>query len=298
MLQTLILAAGSSEFIPPQHIAAKIGLPIGLLIFMGSAFMLLWSVYGAKKGGLVYGTAFFAFCTMIGIFWWFGAPGTPQGTAMEYFPGQNGATYAPKWYPMEPGSERAGFFPITNSYDNFESVAAYVGAEGTPLGELEKQPRFAFIHGDVAQAGEQMLAQYLPHDEQGSAILGATRRQKLQDAAGDPQQGETRATPFFTAQVDETRVATARDGTLVAAAKLTTFANFATPDGTTRQVPVEQGTWFAFRDPGARWFPQAVWTGISLLAFIGCLLGLDRIEQREKREQLRAEEPERVRVSA
>ena len=298
MQQMLILAAGSSEFIPPQHIAAKIGLPIGLLIFCGSAFLLLWSVYGAKKGGLIYGTAFFAFSTMIGIFWWFGAPGTPSGTAMEYFPGQSGDAYVAKWYPMEPGSKRASFFPVTNSFDNFESVAAYVGAPNTDKAVLEKQPRYASIEGDVSQAGEQMLAQFLPHDEQGGAILGASRRQKLQDAAGPPKQGESRATPFFTAQVDQVRVATAKDGTLVAGAKLTTFANFTDADGKTRQVPVENGTWFAFRDPGARWFPQAVWTIVSLLLFAGCLLGLDRLEQREKREELAAEEPERVRLNA
>jgi hypothetical protein len=47
-------------------------------------------------------------------------------------------------------------------------------------------------------------------------------------------------------------------------------------------VVVEERTWNAFKDPGALWFPSAVWTIVSLVLFALSLFGLDRMEQREK----------------
>ena len=45
----------------------------------------------------------------------------------------------------------------------------------------------------------------------------------------------------------------------------------------------DSAVWFAFYDPGANWFPSALWTIISLIGFALSLWWLDRLEQTEKR---------------
>ena len=74
-------------------------------------------------------------------------------------------------------------------------------------------------------------------------------------------------------------------GLLLATVELQAVANFTTECGTPLEpVPVgEPATWFAFYDPGANWFPSALWTIASLIGFAISLAFLERIEQREKR---------------
>ncbi len=280
MTDVLFLAAEAGH-VSPDHIAAKIAVPLGIVIFVGAVYLLLWSNYGAKKGALIYATAFFGFCTMLGVFWWFGAPGTPVATGLQNFPGQAPDTYLGKWFAFEPGSERAEFFDSTNDLDSFETVASYIGKPNASDEELEGDPKASFVRGDLEQALGKMVAQYLPVDEFGGVRLGAERRQAINERAGEPQGEEERADPFLTAEVIDTPLVTDDNGTRVAGARLQMFANYVGPDGA-RQVPVEEGVWFAFKDPGALWFPSAVWTGISLVLFLISIAALDRLEQREK----------------
>jgi hypothetical protein len=296
----LVLAAE----IPAEHPVAQLALPLGFLFFSGSVYLLLWSVYGAKKGALVYGTAFFAFSAMIGVFWWFGAPGSPQATGVRYFPGQEVDRYVPRWYPMEPGSERAQFFEATNDFDLLETPEEHLGL--TRLGEedLAMHPAFRDLIGDVDTAASRMVDLYLPVVE-GSPRIGPERRGHLL-AEADRIEAELerefgadeveRAEPFFTARVkpdpddptrDVVRVTEER-GLRVAGAELEVLANWFVPDpetgDTVRETrPVEEAVWFAFKDPGALWFPSALWTLVSLVLFLLCLVGLDALEAREKR---------------
>ncbi|MDX1619978.1 MAG: hypothetical protein R3320_03245 [Nitriliruptorales bacterium] len=277
----------ADEFVPPDHVAANLSIPIAILIFGGAVYMLLWANYGAKKGAMIYAVAFFGFNFMLGVFWWFGAPGTPVATGLQNFPGQASDAYQGRWYGMQPGSPRANFFDVTNNFDQFETPEEFVGTEDP------EDPSLAFLVGDLDQAGQIMLSQWLPTDDTGSLRLGANRRQELQQAAGEPQEGEARATPFFTAELEELKVAK-DEGMRIAGAKLNTVANFV-EEGTTsvvRTEVVETGNWFAFKDPGALWFPSAVWTVVALVGFILSLFGLDRIEQREKRERGEVREAE------
>lgn len=292
LLQVTLLAV--EEGVPPDHIAATIVPIVGALFFCGSVYILLWSIYGAKKGALVYGTAFFGFGAMIGVYWWFGAPGTPVATGLTYFPGQESGVYAPKWYSMEPGSERAEFFEVTNSLDPFQTPQEYLGLEGLSQRQLENNDPYSSLTGDLSQAVDQMLAVYLPTGQGDTPIIGAERRKELTEAAGQPREGEKPATPFFTARAkplneegDPTVLVTEAQGLRVAGAPLQVVANFSYTDESgapkTREVVVEESNFFAFQDPGAIWFPSAVWTGVMGVLSLGCLLGLDRIEQREKR---------------
>lgn len=313
------LFLASENGLPPEHIAAKLALPLGLLFFCGSVYLLLWAVYGAKKGALIYGVAFFGFNMMLGVFWWFGAPGTPVATGLRNFPGQPQDQYQGKWFAFEQGSARADFFPSSNSLDNFESVPSYLGADQDATG-----PKISFLSGDLDQATSHMIDLYLPTDESGTARLGAERRAAIEDVIaqnqsdveaalrqGGAQEGTiTRAQPFFTARVAPTedgeglqRGLTDDDGTRVAGAKLQLVANFAgtNADGAPvkEELVVEEQTMFAFKDPGALWFPSAVWTAIAVVGLVGCGFGLDRMEQREKRRAERAaEESAQVRAGA
>lgn len=287
----LVLATEGVEGLPGSHIASKLAVPLAIVFFMGSVYVLLWSNYGAKKGALIYLSALGGFNVMLGIFWIFGAPGTPIATGPQNFPGQAADAYTAKWFPMEPGSERAMEFPATNSIDSFSDIPTYIGNPDATEEDLEA-PGPAAIRGDIDQASQTMVELYAP-TESGAIVLGGQRRAAWTEAAGDPEPGETRASPFFTVEVVEIRV-TDDQGVRVAAAVLQPHANFVDEDGETRQVAVtdEPDVMYAFKDPGAITFPSIVWTLVSLVMFGAALFGLDRIEQREKREQLEVAEPE------
>lgn len=294
MLTTMFLAF---EGVPPTHVAAKIAVPLAILIFGGAVFALLWSNYGAKKGALIYGTALFGFMAVLGVFWWFGAPGTPVATGLQNFPGQANDEYQSSWYAFEPGSPRAEFFPATNSIDNFQDLEAFTGTSDT------EDPLFSTVRGDLDSVSQQMVEQYLPTDASGNLQVGASKRQMLQDNTPEPEAGEELGSPAYVAEVNEVDgesqlFVTVDQGQRVAAAELVTYAVFvdAETGAETRRVVVDTEQWFAFKDPGSIWLPSAVWTLLSAALFGLCLFGLDRIEMREKRDNEVVEEPQDVEV--
>jgi hypothetical protein len=61
--------------------------------------VLLWSNYGAKKAAGIYGTAFFGFSFILGVFWWFGGPGIPPNLGITNAAG-------PGRRPLRPGLVR------------------------------------------------------------------------------------------------------------------------------------------------------------------------------------------------
>lgn len=296
---TLLTLAPLAAEIPPDHIAANLALPLGFLFFSGTVFVLLWSVYGAKKGALIYGTAFFAVSALIGVFWWFGAPGTPPAQAIRFFPGQDPGAYTAAWYAMEPGSERAEVFFDGDAPDleELETPAELVDMADVPFEERQVRPAYSDLIGSVGTAVDRMLDLYLPTTEADTVLIGPERRADLEEAAGDPPEGMERAVPFFTAEAephpDDPAIPNARvareDGMLLVGAPVRVVATFvdADPDPEDpippEEVVVEEAMWFAFQDPGMIWFPSAVWTLVSLVLFAACLFGLDAVEQREKR---------------
>lgn len=322
-MTSLILATEGVEGLSPDHIASDLSVPIGILIFFGAVFALLWSNYGWKKGALIYSVAFFGFCGFIGVFWAFGAPGTPVATGLQNFPGQAGDAYQPKWYPFEGdsadspgGSPRSQFYESDDTFEvtadgidtgRFETVQSFVGTTDV------EDPMFSSVSGDLDGVTGLMIEQYLPRNEFGGLDIGASFRTELQEAAAeiDPMSlenakevdGEGPAFNSFTAQVamdgdgNPQSFLTEEDGQRLAAAKLEVVADFTNGDGTSAGTAVVAETaWFAFKDPGAIWLPSAVWTGLSFLIFALSLAMLDRIEQREKREDVEVEEAMDVQV--
>lgn len=305
LIDLLVLATEGG--VPPGHVAANIAVPLGIVIFCGAVYALLWSNYGAKKGALVYSTAFFGFTMMLGVFWWFGAPGTPVATGLQNFPGQEPDAYQAKWFAFEPGSERAGYFPASEDLSNFEPPQSFLGLDGASEEELENQPAYGQLTGTLTQAGQLMVDMYL-RVEGGQQQLGGERRaeyqetaqQGLEDEAGADADDYDRADPFFTGVVEDEQVRVTEDGGVkVAGANVLVYANF-TPgpdvDGSPIQVLVDEQPMYAFQQGSNLWFPSAVWTIVSLVLFVLSLFALDRMEQREKRALAEVAEPERLAV--
>lgn len=286
------------EAIPADHPAAWLAVPIGILLFGGSIYLLLWSSYGARKAAAIYGVGFFGFCLLIGMFWWFGAPGIPSGLGVSHLPGQRGDHYQARWFAFEAGSERAEYFPGTADLDAFVPLEEHAGLAGEDEATILADPAFASLSGSVNQAVEGMREQYLPVDENSVALIGAERRSGYEEdaATGQPSGAAGRSQPFFEARDEgEPRLREDPDtGVLLATQRFQTYAIFVDEDTIPLEpVPVgEPVDWFAFHDPGATWLPSALWTVISLLLFVASLLWLDRMEMREKR--LRAREVEQA----
>lgn len=319
MSEHLFLAVES--VIPASHPAAILAIPLGLLFFGGSVFMLLWSNYGARKAAAIYGTAFFGFGFLLGVFFWFGGPGIPASLGITHLPGQPTAHYDPQWYGFEQGSARADFYPASNDPDSFQDVATFTGRDHLSPERLNSDPLFASTVGSVGQAVDVMGNQYLPVDENGVAQIGAERRAELEEDVAElieetPElQGDNvrRAPTFYTAEaVGEPRI-TEDQGAHVATQRFRTVANFVdresgvpilrtTTDENGEEIeapwPVgEETDWFAFLDPGAEWFPSMLWTVIAAIGFAGSLLWLDRLEAADKRRAMEvAEEPEDLAV--
>ncbi len=83
---TLLLAV--EDVIPPDHPAAILAVPLGLLFMSGSIYVLLWSNFGARKAGGIYGTALFGWSFILGVCWWFGGPGIPSNLQTPNLPGR------------------------------------------------------------------------------------------------------------------------------------------------------------------------------------------------------------------
>jgi hypothetical protein len=316
--ETLFLAV--ETVIPADHPASILSLPLGLLFFGGSIFLLLWSNYGARKAGAMYGTAFFGISFILGVFFWFGGPGIPASLGITHLPGQTSSHYNAQWYGFEQGSARAQFYPASNNPDDFQDVVTFTGREGLDTDRLNADPLYASTVGAVGSAVDTMGTQYLPVDENGVAQIGAERRAELEEAVSElidatPElqaDGVRRAPTFYTAEaVGEPRL-TEDNGVQVVTQRFRTVANFVDTDG----VPIlrddvddageeieapwpvgGETDWFAFLDPGAEWFPSMLWTVISLIGFALSLFWLDRLELTDKRLAREvAEEPEDLAV--
>lgn len=104
-MSALVLFAAQGT--PPDSLVAKLAVPLGALIFLGSIYMLLRSNLGTRRGYLVFGTAFFGFMIIQSLFWAFGAPGTPVATGPTNLPGQPANEYQPTWVPFAGDSRLA-----------------------------------------------------------------------------------------------------------------------------------------------------------------------------------------------
>jgi hypothetical protein len=117
-----VLFLAVEQAIPRDHPAAWLAVPLGLLFFGGSIILLLWSSYGWRKALAIYGTSFFGFGFLIGLFWWLGWPGVPPGLGISHLPGEISADHQPRWHPFEAGSDRGALFPVHENPEAFQDT--------------------------------------------------------------------------------------------------------------------------------------------------------------------------------
>ncbi|CAN5136232.1 hypothetical protein BH20ACT9_BH20ACT9_21690 [soil metagenome] len=96
----LVLAQEEPTGYAPGDPLAKLAVPLGVIILLGSVYVLLRANLGTRRGYLVLGTSLFGFITILSLFWAFGAPGTPPATGPTSLPGQPADAYVPTWYPF------------------------------------------------------------------------------------------------------------------------------------------------------------------------------------------------------
>ena len=96
-LITVLAALVPEGHIAPSDPRAKIAVPLGILIFLGSIFVLLRSNLGGRRGYLVLSVSLWGFSTVLSAIWAFGAPGTPAGGGPLRLPGQAIDEYEPQW---------------------------------------------------------------------------------------------------------------------------------------------------------------------------------------------------------
>ena len=99
-LNWLTVLAVEGGGIPGSDWRAKIAVPLGALIFLGSVYMLVRANLGTRRGYLVTATSLFGFTFIYALFWAFGAPGTPPATGPQNLPGQELDAYEDTWRPF------------------------------------------------------------------------------------------------------------------------------------------------------------------------------------------------------
>lgn len=252
------LTVVAAEGIPADSPLAKLAVPLGILVFLGSAYMLLRSNLGSRRAYLVLGTSFFGFMIILSLFWTFGAPGTPQAVGPSYLPGQPRDAYQAKWVPFAGDS-------LVAERDEYSVVQNYPDA----FGEVPED-----FSGE-AQNGADAIAGFFAESDT------EIDREPVDDFSADWN-------------VDQIRYAEADNGFPVIAVTYLETGD----DG--EEVVDDPGevTLFGFFDPGAILFPGLVVVGLAVLGFAihAPLLAAD--ENRQRREEAEAAQPEEERVPA
>ncbi len=286
MTDLFVLASESG--IPTSNPWSQLALPLGIVIFVGSVYLLMRSNLGTRRGYLVMSTSLWGFGFLLSLFWAFGAPGTPPNTGPQNLPGQELDEYQPVWVAFSGDSAlvtdegsayaAAGQFP-----DGFGDVPADL-VETVDLGVQSTSSFFASLatseEGDGAYfnllTGTEAVVDgpFYTEAANGRPLIavtfGTTCQFGLDDVAPD-------ALPPFC------------DGLSVGDPIPADAVNAAG-----EPARVDQ-TFFAFFDAGAPYFPSLLMAGILGVLFALHMVLLARDEKRE-REETRATEQEDVDV--
>jgi hypothetical protein len=242
------------------------GLLVVLTAFVflpGSVFMLLASNFGALKGYLIAGVAFFGFMVMLSAVWLFGIPGTTPLT------GPKGTQPTFKFFTVDD--------PAAATYDSVRDFQGGAGSgwEAAPEGELEEGSAEATLSADLETARQTAVQDLI---EETNA--------DIEDSSEELDATNLSAEVFYTIQ----------DGTEVAAVVISP----ATPtEGSGLQRPdFAPKTFFAYRDAGSPYLPSILFLIGSVVLFLVHLLLLGVAERRRPLGKALTPSPEAARQPA
>jgi hypothetical protein len=229
-------------------VKGAIVLAIAVLLLPGSVIMLLSANFGAVKGYLIGGAAFFGFVFVLSLIWIFGLPGTPALT------GPKGTDPSFKQFEL--------ISPVAAKYD---AVQQFQGAAGNGWQEEPTEP-----------AGGAKL----PADQETLRADLETAKQAVQQtliAEFNKSVKET-SKELDVTNIDTKVLYTTQKGTELAAVVVT---GKEPPRGSGLEKPTfAPKTFFAYRDPGAPYVPSLIVMAVALVMFVSHVLGLAAAERR------------------
>jgi hypothetical protein len=229
-------------------VKGALALATGVLLLPGSVIMLLSANFGALKGYLIGGAAFFGFVFVLSLIWIFGLPGTPALTG-------------PK-----------GTDPSFKQFDQNTSVAA----------KYDAVQRFQGAAGGgwLEEPAEPVGGAKLPADQEKLRADLETAKQAIQtNLIADFNKTVKQSSKELDVTNIDTKVFYAHQkGTELAAVVVT---GKQPPAGSGLEKPTfAPKAFFAYRDPGAPYVPSLIVMGLALVLFVGHVLGLAATERR------------------
>jgi hypothetical protein len=217
----------------------------GFVLLPGSVWMLLASNFGALKGYLIAGTAFFGFLMMLSAVWLFGIPGTTPLT------GPKGTQPTFNFFTIDD--------PQASTYDSVRDFQGQAGNgwQAAPEGEVEAGSAQETLKADLDTARQRAVQD----------LITETNK-KVMDSADQLDVTNLDAKTFYTIQ----------DGTEVAAIVISPKAP--PEDSGLKKPDFAPKTTFAYRDPGNPYLPSILFLAGSSVLFVVHLLLLGLAERR------------------
>ena len=186
MVDLIVLAA---DEIPADSIMAQLIVPIGILAFFGSTYLLMRSNLGTARAYYVLATCFFGFMLIFSMFWGFGAPGTPQATGPRNLPGQTQDALVPKWVPFAEDSrlaERPDLSIVREFPEGFEEEGWPADFDETAESGVNDIQSFFASEDAGQQVGDLWIPEFVAYTQTdtGLPLLGVEFR--AVDAEGEP----------------------------------------------------------------------------------------------------------------
>ena len=227
------------------------------VLLPGSVYMLLASNFGALKGYLIAGTAFFGFLMMLSAVWLFGIPGTTPLT------GPKGTQPSFKFFTLDD--------PAAATYDSVRDFSGGAGGgwQPQPTGDFEEGSPEGDLKADLDTARQTAV----------SDLIEETNK-TVRDSSEELDVTNLDAKAFYTIQ----------DGTEVAAVVISPKTP---PAGSGLKRPdFAPKTFFAYRDPGSPYLPSILFLAGSSLLFAVHMLLLGVAERRRPLGVAQAPAPE------
>jgi hypothetical protein len=215
------------------------------VLLPGSVYMLLASNFGALKGYLIAGTAFFGFLVMLSAVWLFGIPGTTPLT------GPKGTQPTFKFFTLND--------PAAATYDSVRDFSGGAGGDwqAQPTGDFEEGSPEATLKADLDTARQTAV----------SDLIEKTNA-KVEDSSEELDVTNLEAKTYYTIQ----------EGTEVAAIVISPATP---PAGSGLKRPdFEPVTTFAYRDPGNPYLPSIIFLVASVILFLVHMVLLGLSERR------------------